>query len=149
MTTTTTSLSPQLALRSVGERHVPDVRRVERPAEQAGHSITRVSSPTSTSLPLRAPAARSAASSSSGGGGEPSTRKPTIGAEDLERRGPRLRPVDQELGKPLRIGLRRQDRRAKLEQLALQLLDPCSRRGRDAEDADDPIVVELERRVLG
>ena len=69
-------VQPEPALRSVGERHVPDVRRVERPAEQAGHSITSVASPTSTSLPLRAPAARSAASSSSGGGGEPSTRNP-------------------------------------------------------------------------
>ena len=69
-------LQAELALRRVGERDVADVRRVEGPAEQADQSITNVSSPTSTSLPLRAPAARSAASSSSDEGGRPWTRKP-------------------------------------------------------------------------
>ena len=69
-------LEPELPLGRVGERDVADVRRVERPAEQAGHSSTSVSSPTSTSLPVRAPAARSAASSSSVAAGVPSTRKP-------------------------------------------------------------------------
>ena len=67
-------LEAELPLGSVGKRNVPVVRRVERAAEQADHSITRVSSPTSTSLPLRAPAARRAASSSSGDGAEPTTR---------------------------------------------------------------------------
>ena len=67
---------PQLVLGRVRERHMADVRRVECAAEETGHSSTSVSSPTSTSLPVRAPAARSAASSSSWGGGEPSTRKP-------------------------------------------------------------------------
>ncbi len=58
------------------ELEVPVVRRVERAAEEADHSNTRVSSPTSTSTPLRAPAARSACSSSSGAGGVPVTRNP-------------------------------------------------------------------------
>src|SRR6266545_27110 len=72
-------VEPQLPDGCVSERDVSDVRGVERAPEQAGHGrqpSTSVSSPTSTSLPFRAPAARSAPSSSSAGGGSPSTRKP-------------------------------------------------------------------------
>ena len=59
------------------ERNVAEVRRVEDAAEdRGGHDRIRVSSPTSTSAPVLAPAARRAASSSSGPGAEPVTRKP-------------------------------------------------------------------------
>ena len=76
-------LEAELPLRRVRQRDVAVVRRVERAAEEADHSLsTSVSSPTSTSVPFRAPAARSAASSSSAGGGSPVTRKPAVGAED-------------------------------------------------------------------
>src|ERR671911_668825 len=46
---------------------------------------------------------------------------------------------------PLR-GLRR--RRAEPEQGELELLDPCARRRRDGEDADDPLVLQGELRWL-
>ena len=69
-------LEAELSLGGVRERDMPVVRRVERPAKEADHSHTSVSSPISTSVPVRAPAALSAASSSSGGGGVPVTRRP-------------------------------------------------------------------------
>ena len=48
-----------------------------------------------------------------------------------KRRHARLGAVDQELGEPLGIGLRRGRRRTELEQLALQLVDPVSGRSGD------------------
>ena len=58
------------------ELEVAVVRRVEGAAEEPDHFQIIVSSPTSTSEPVRAPAARSARSSSSPSGGTPVTRKP-------------------------------------------------------------------------
>ena len=46
------------AERSLGERHVAEVRRVERAAEDRRPHRVDVSSPTSTSAPVLAPAAR-------------------------------------------------------------------------------------------
>ncbi len=71
------ALELELPGRGVREGDVADVRRVEGAPENAGgQAITMVSPPTSTSVPFRAPAARSAASSSAAGGGSPRTRKP-------------------------------------------------------------------------
>ena len=62
--------------RSLGERHVTEMRRVEDAAEDgAPHKVT-VSSPISTSAPGFAPAARNASSSWARSGGVPTTRKP-------------------------------------------------------------------------
>ena len=62
----------------VQQRNVPEVRRVERPAEEPDHGTNwNESSPTSTAAPRRAPASRSARSSSSSLGGVPTTRKPS------------------------------------------------------------------------
>ena len=61
--------------RGVGDCHVAEMRRVERAAvEDYSHSSN--SSPSSTSSPVRAPAALRIASSSSSAGGVPVTRKP-------------------------------------------------------------------------
>ena len=71
----------------VGERDVPVVRRVEGAAEQSGHWTSRTSPSTSTSSPLRAPAAFSAAaSSSSSSGTSPEIRKPLSVRRILKRR---------------------------------------------------------------
>ena len=71
------ALELELPGRGLRQRDVADVRRVEGATENAGgQAITMVSPPTSTSVPFRAPAARSAASSSAAGGGSPRTRKP-------------------------------------------------------------------------
>jgi hypothetical protein len=56
------------------ERDVPDVRRIERTAEEAGQRNSSTSSPTTTSSPSFTPAARSASSSASPEGGRPMTR---------------------------------------------------------------------------
>ena len=61
--------------RRPGERDVAVVRRVERAAKDA-YCHSSVSSPISTSWPLRAPAALSTASSSSPSGASPMMRKP-------------------------------------------------------------------------
>ena len=58
------------------ERDVAEVRRVEAAAEDADYCHSSVSSPISTSWPLRAPAALSTASSSSPCGASPMIRKP-------------------------------------------------------------------------
>ena len=58
------------------EREVTEVRRVEAAAEDAGYCHSRVSSPISTSWPLRAPPLLSTASSSSPCGASPMIRKP-------------------------------------------------------------------------
>src|SRR5215210_49836 len=63
--------------RTLGERDMTNVRRVEDAAEDRdAHERIRVSSPTSTSEPVFAPAARSASSSSAWSGADPTTRKP-------------------------------------------------------------------------
>jgi hypothetical protein len=70
----------EMRLRRLRERDVTEMRRVERASVEGGgvqpYSQSRVSPPTSTSSPFRAPAAFSAASSSSESGGLPETRKP-------------------------------------------------------------------------
>ena len=74
-------------LRSLCERNVSVVRRVERAAEQADHSTTSSSPPTSTVSPLRAPAAFNAASSSaSSAGASPAMRKPRSVRRTRKRR---------------------------------------------------------------
>src|SRR6185312_9974241 len=55
----------EMLLSCTRQREVTVVRRVERTAEQARHWTSRISPSTSTSSPLRAPAASSAAASSS------------------------------------------------------------------------------------
>src|SRR3989442_6673994 len=55
--------------RSVGEREMPVVRRIERAAAPACHWISKTPPSTSISSPLRAPAASSAAASSSSSAG--------------------------------------------------------------------------------
>ncbi len=49
-------LVAEVALRALEEGHVADMRRIERPAEDQSHWYSRVSSPTTTSSPERAPA---------------------------------------------------------------------------------------------
>ena len=69
------AVEAQALHRRAGERDVAVVRRVERAAEDA-YCHSSVSSPISTSCPLRAPAALSTASSSSPCGASPMMRKP-------------------------------------------------------------------------
>src|SRR5918999_814693 len=69
------ALEREVVESAVDERDVAVVRRIERAAEESGHSSTCTSSPTSISCPRRAPAARSASTSSlSSAGGVPTTR---------------------------------------------------------------------------
>ena len=70
-------LQAELALRSLRQLDVAVVRGIEGAAEETDHGASsKVSSPTSISAPVRAPAARSARSSSSSLGGVPTTRNP-------------------------------------------------------------------------
>ena len=69
------ALDSEALARGVGDRDMPEMRRVERASVQ-DYSHSSSSSPTSTSSPARAPAARRIASSSSSAGGVPMTRKP-------------------------------------------------------------------------
>ena len=64
----------ELAQRSLRQRDVAKVRRIERAAEDRRRQSVTVSSPISTSAPLLAPTARNACSSASRPGGVPSTR---------------------------------------------------------------------------
>jgi hypothetical protein len=69
-------IDAELAQRSLGERDVTQVRRIERSAEKRRPQSVTVSSPISTSAPGFAPTARSASSSASRSGGFPTTRNP-------------------------------------------------------------------------
>ena len=90
----------------VGERDVADVRRVERPAEEADH-------PTPASRRRRDLGARPHARRAErrlelvAGGGRPMTRKPR--SVRKMRKGCRagLRPVDEEVGEPFGVGRER------------------------------------------
>src|SRR5207244_1150093 len=73
--------------------------------------------------------------------------KAAVGAEDAVPAPPRAGPVDQvvdELVRRPRLLLLG----AELEQRPPQLLDALARRGRDPEDADDPVVIERPLRRL-
>ena len=124
---------PKRATAASRERDVAEVRRVE--ARRRACPITAdssVSSPISTSWPLRAPAALSAASSSSSSRRLAETRKPRSVRKMRYARGRRLRPVDEEvrqLGASSTTGSG--CGRAELEQRALELVD--ARAGRAGE----------------
>ena len=75
-TVTCRSSMPKRSTAASRERDVTEVRRVEAAAEDADYCHSSVSSPISTSWPLRAPAALSTASSSSPCGASPMIRKP-------------------------------------------------------------------------
>ena len=82
-------IEPEVLAGRADEGDVSVVRRVERAAEEAGHWTSRISPATSTSSPLRAPAALSAAaSSSSSTGTSPEMRKPRSVRRTLKRRLP-------------------------------------------------------------
>ena len=125
-------LEAELPLGGVRERDVAVVRRVERAAEQADHSHTSVSSPISTSVPVRAPAALSAASSSSARRRRAGDAEAAVGAEDAVGLRARLRLVDEEVGEPFGVGRDGRLGRAELEQPPLEVLDPGAGRRRDA-----------------
>ena len=95
--------------RRLGQKDVPVVRRIERAAEQAGaaHASSNVSSPTSTSAPLRAPAARSACVELRVVRRRSGDAEAAIGAQNaVAALATRPRTVDEEVDQ-LRLALRR------------------------------------------
>ena len=126
----------------LGRRRVapPRTRRfVAMRRHSRHHCHSSVSSPISTSWPLRAPAALSTASSSSPCGRLADDPEAAVGAVDPVRpaRG-RLRPVLEELrqlGRLLADGLGRG--RAEPEERELQLVDAGAGGAGDREDVDD------------
>ena len=115
------------------------------------HSQTTTSSPISTSEPRRTPASRSAASSSSPSGAIADDAETLTRAENAEL--PplgRTRPVLEKRRELLDDGIRLGHLvRAEREEQRLELVDPGSRRARDAMDGDDALVLHGERRRLG
>src|SRR6266516_3469203 len=82
-------LVAELLIRGVRQRHVPVVRRIEGAAEQGRHWNSSTSPSSSTSSPLRAPAAWSAAASSSSSfGTAPVMRNPRSVRRTRKRRPP-------------------------------------------------------------
>ena len=122
-------------------------RRGSRPA---AHFQIMTSSPTSTSEPGFTPAARSASSSSSPSGAVPTTRNPwPVRSTSKRRRSGGFGRYSRNAGSaspPARAPAAPAG--AEREEQALELVDPCSRRARDAVDGDDPLVLDGERRRL-
>src|SRR5215831_15762745 len=72
-----------------------------------------------------------------------------VGSEDAEAPAGGLRAVDEEVDEAVRRLGRGRLWRTELEQGALQLVDSLAGRARDAKDANDPRVVDTERRRVG